>query len=83
MPSRFFFTLVNNGDVIPDEEGVVTSDAQTALDSAMEVIRELQAEDPSAADEWQGWRLEITGEAGQVIGSLALDEPLSKMPSRH
>ncbi|QRM27876.1 hypothetical protein [Microvirga sp. VF16] len=83
MPSRFFFTLVNREDVIPDEEGVLVADAQSALNSAMEVIRELQAEDPSAAAEWKGWRLEITGEAGQVIGSLALDEPLSKMPSRH
>jgi hypothetical protein len=36
-----------------------------------------------SAAEWQGWKLEITDEAGQVIESLSLDDPLSTKPLRH
>jgi hypothetical protein len=46
---------------------------QTALISAMEMVEELRAEDPSAADEWQGWRLEIVDASGRTVHTMPLD----------
>lgn len=83
MQCRFYFHLTNGEDVIHDEGGVQVSDLQAALTAAMEVIQELKAEDPTSTDEWQGWRLEITDEAGRVVESLALNDPLSAHCSRH
>jgi hypothetical protein len=83
MHSRFYFHLNNGEDVIRDEEGILVSDIDAALIAAMEVIQELRAEDSVSAAEWQGWKLEITDEAGQVIESLSLDDPLSTKPLRH
>jgi hypothetical protein len=77
MPSRFYFHLNNGEDVIRDEEGILVSDADAALIAAMEVIQELRAQDAALATEWQGWRLEITDEAGRIIESLSLDDPVS------
>jgi hypothetical protein len=83
MSSRYYFNLTDGEVVIRDEEGILVSDVQAALVSALEVVRELRAEDPSVAAEWQGWRLEIVDEAGRVIESLSLDDPHSKNASRH
>lgn len=83
MLCRYCFNLTNGEEVIHDEEGIQLSDIQAALAAAVEVIRELLAEDPSTVDEWKGWRLEIVDEAGQVIESLSLDDPYSKNASRH
>jgi hypothetical protein len=83
MHSRFYFHLNNGEDVIRDEEGTLVSDIDAALIAAMEVIQELRAEDAVSAAEWQGWRLEITDEAGRVIESLSLDDPFSTGLLRH
>jgi hypothetical protein len=82
MPTRFYFNLTDGEEVIRDEESILVSDVQAALEPAMEVIREIRAEDLLAA-ECQGWRLEIVDEAGRVIESLSLDDPLTKNASRH
>ncbi len=55
----------------------MVSDADAALIAAMEVIQELRAQDAVSAAEWQGWTLEITDEAGRIIESLSLDDPVS------
>jgi hypothetical protein len=83
MPSRFYFHLNNGEEVIRDEEGVLVLDADAALIAAMEIIQELRAEDSVSAAQWEGWRLEITDEAGKVIESLSLDDPLSTTSRRH
>jgi hypothetical protein len=83
MHFRFYFHLKNGDDVICDEDGILVSDIDAALIAAMEVIQELRDEDSVSAAEWQGWELEITDEAGRVIESLSLDDPLSTKPLRH
>ena len=69
--------------MIRDEEGILVLDADAALIAAMEIIQELRAEDSVSAAQWEGWRLEITDEAGKVIESLSLDDPLSTTSRRH
>jgi hypothetical protein len=70
---RYYFHLTNGEAVIRDEEGTEVSSMQTALISAMEMVEELRAEDPSAADEWQGWRLEIADASGRTVYTMPLD----------
>jgi hypothetical protein len=59
--------------LIRDEEGTEVSSMQSALISAMEMIEELRAENPSEADEWQGWRLEIVDASGRTVYTMPLD----------
>jgi hypothetical protein len=40
-------------------------------------------QDPASANDWKGWRLQITDESGRVVESLDLDGPLSVHSSRH
>ncbi len=70
---RYYFHLTNGEAVIRDEEGTEVSSMQTALISAMEMVEELRAEDPSAAEEWQGWRLAIVDASGRTVQTLPLD----------
>jgi hypothetical protein len=79
----FYFHLNNGEDVIHDEESVLVSNADAALIAAMAVIQEFRAEDTMSAAEWQGWRLEMTDEAGRVIESLSLDDTLTTKLLRH
>jgi hypothetical protein len=70
---RYYFHLTNGEATIRDEEGTEVSSMQTALISAMEMVEELRAEDPSAADEWQGWSLEIVDASGRTVHTMPLD----------
>jgi hypothetical protein len=70
---RYYFHLTNGEALIRDEEGTEVSSMQSALISAMEMIEELRAENPSEADEWQGWRLEIVDASGRTVYTMPLD----------
>ena len=70
---RYYFHLTNGEDVIRDDEGIDAFSIQSALISAMEMIEELRTEDPSAAGEWQGWRLEIADASGRTVHTMPLD----------
>ena len=70
---RYYFHLTNGEAVIRDNEGIEAFSIQSALISAMELIEELRTEDPSAADEWQGWRLEIVDASGRTVHTMLLD----------
>jgi hypothetical protein len=71
--ARYFFNLTNGDAMIRDEEGIEASSLQAAVISAMEAVEELRAQDPSNADEWQGWRLEIVDAEGRAVHAIPLD----------
>ena len=73
MSARYFFNLTNGDAMIRDEEGIVASSTQAAVISALEAVEELRAQDPSHADEWQGWWLEIVNASGQAVQTIPLD----------
>jgi len=81
MPAHYYFNLTNGDEVIQDEDGIEVADVRTALIHAFEAIAELRNEDASASSEWQGWRLDIIDDGGNLIHSLPLDgaapDPLS------
>ena len=70
---RYYFHLTNGEASIRDEEGTEVSSMQSALISAMEMIEELRAEDPSAADEWLGWWLEVVDASGRTVHTMPLE----------
>ena len=70
---RYYFHLTNGEALIRDEEGTEVSSMQSALISAMEMIEELRAEDPSAADEWLGWWLEVVDASGRMVHHMPLE----------
>jgi hypothetical protein len=72
---RIYFHLAHDGVVLHDWEGVDVSDLQDALAWAEMAIEEHRCEEPSAAQDWSGWQLEVTDAVGQVLASLDLDNP--------
>lgn len=82
MPHRFYFNLTNGADVVRDEDGIEHVSMDAALIQAMRAIEELRAQDPLAAEDWQGWSLEIVDASGRTVRSLPLGSPDSKRSSR-
>ena len=70
---RYYFHLTDDTEVIRDDEGVEAPDDRSAVTFAMAAVRELKAEGPSAASEWQGWRLEIIDSSGRPVTCIRLD----------
>ncbi len=72
-PARYYFNLTDGATMIRDEEGILACSLQAAVVSAMEAVEELRAQDPSHADEWRGWRLEIVDASRQAVQTIPLD----------
>jgi hypothetical protein len=71
--TRYYFNLTDGEIMIRDEEGIEMASIQAAVLSAMEVVEELRAQDPSHSAEWQGWRLEIVDTFGRAVQTIPLD----------
>ena len=72
---RCHFNLTDQHEVLIDHEGLEVADFEKALEEAMSALREMREEDPAAARDWAGWKLEITDESGVLLTSIALDDP--------
>ena len=74
MSARLYFDLVNSHESIPDREGIEVDDVGQAKASALAaMIEELWQEDASTAQDWSGWTLNVSDDAGRVVFSLDLD----------
>src|SRR5215212_8738412 len=74
---RLYFDLLNGGTLMPDVHGVEVSDLDEAHRAALAMIRMLRQEDPSAAQDWSGWRLDAINPAGTVVFTIHLDRVVS------
>jgi hypothetical protein len=70
---RYFFHLVGAYDTLLDEEGVEVADMDELRVQAEKAVEELRSEDPSAARDWKGWRLEVADTSGAVLLTINLD----------
>ena len=70
---RYFFHLVDAHDRVLDEDGVEVADTDHLRAHAQKAVEELRSEDPSAARDWRGWRLEVTDTSGAVLVTINLD----------
>ena len=73
---RCYFHLVSRHDVILDNIGVEVANLESAEAEARQAIRDLRQEDDQTDEEWQGWQLNVTDAAGQVLLSIPLDTSL-------
>ena len=76
MPARLYFDLVNTHDSMPDREGVEIVDIRLAKAAIVEMVDELRQEDASMVQEWSGWTLNVSDDAGRVVFSLDLDSAI-------
>jgi hypothetical protein len=70
--ARLYFHLTNGNEVIRDETGIEIDDWQSAGREADAVIAEMRRLGDFTAQEWTGWRFEITTESGVVLTSIGL-----------
>jgi FtsZ-binding cell division protein ZapB len=73
---RCYFHLVSRHDVILDNIGVEVANLESAEAEARQAIRDLRQEDDQTDEEWQGWQLNVTDAAGQLLVSIPLDTSL-------
>jgi hypothetical protein len=73
---RCYFHLVSRHDVILDNFGVEVANLESAEAEARQAIRDLRQEDDQTDEEWQGWQLNVTDAAGQLLVSIPLDTSL-------
>ena len=73
---RCYFHLVSRHEVILDNIGVEVSNLESAEAEARQAIWDLRQEDDQTDEEWQGWQLNVTDAAGQLLLSIPLSTPL-------
>jgi len=62
--TRLYFDLRDHQYTLPDLDGVEVSDVDEAQRVALSMIRKLHREDPSAAQDWSGWKVSAVDPAG-------------------
>jgi hypothetical protein len=72
MSTRLYFNLIRTDDAIPDREGVEVDDVRHAKATAVAMVDELRQEDTPAAQEWSGWMLNVSDDAGRVVFAIDL-----------
>jgi hypothetical protein len=70
---RCFFHLRGNGSEILDEDGVEVGSVEEARTEALKAIGEMRREDPCLQHHWNGWRLTIVSDGGQVVSMIPLN----------
>ncbi len=78
---RCYFHLADDHDHIADDEGVEVSDLPQACADALAAIEELRLGSALGAQDWRGWRLDITDEAGLVLLSIPIQQNYTSPPS--
>jgi hypothetical protein len=73
MSARLYFDLVNSHESLPDRDGIEVVDVRHVKATVVEMLGELRQEDASSAQDWSGWTLNVSDDAGRVVFSLDLD----------
>ncbi|EIM24412.1 DUF6894 family protein [Microvirga lotononidis] len=71
--ARYFFHLVSDHEVIPDEEGIDLWNEEGALLSVIRAANGLIKEG-LMSDEWQDWCLEVMDGTGRTILRISLSD---------
>jgi hypothetical protein len=70
---RYYFNLVKGDDLVRDFVGLELSENEVISTVSVNLMAEIEAEDPDLLVPWAGWRLQVTDGDGSVITALALD----------
>jgi hypothetical protein len=70
---RYFFHLVDADRSLLDHEGLNVADPKELRAEIAKAVEQMRQEDPSAANDWKGWWLEVTDTSGAVLLTINLD----------
>ncbi|NNM74066.1 DUF6894 family protein [Enterovirga aerilata] len=80
---RCYFHLQKGGEEIRDETGAEVSDLDEARAEALKAIAELRGEDPDLQEDWNGWKLRIVNDRGELLSVLRLNQISHPVPGQH
>jgi hypothetical protein len=70
---RYYFHLVRDDERIPDDDGAELNPEDLRPDLLLRLLQTIRTgEDPSLVEEWHGWSVEITDEAGRVVQVIVI-----------
>lgn len=70
---RYYFHLVRGDERISDEVGAELQHEDLRPDLLLRILQRIEnGEDPSLVQEWRGWSVEITHEAGRVVQVIVI-----------
>lgn len=71
--ARYYFNLAKDGERITDEEGVELQPNDLQHDVMLRVVQSLRSsEAPDLVEDWRGWSVEVTDEAGDIVQVVRL-----------
>ena len=71
---RFYFHLVGPSGAISDDTGLEALSLEVAEVESRQAIQEILNEGMIAAEDWEGWQLEITDASQHVLLTIPLDQ---------
>ena len=71
---RFYFHLVGPSGAISDDTGLEALSLEVAEVESRQAIQEILNEGMVAAEDWEGWQLEITDASQHVLLTIPLDQ---------
>lgn len=79
--ARFFFHFSSREDSVLDMDGVELRDLRTAHAHALAIIRDMMAMF-SDAEDWRGWRIEITDTDWRTLLTVLFPDRASNLPAQ-
>jgi hypothetical protein len=75
---RLYFHLVSDFAEVPDTDGVEVRDISDLRPQILKALEEIRKGEPHLLEEGRGWRVNVADDSGQVLFSLALDNPADR-----
>ena len=75
---RLYFHVVSDFAEIPDTDGLEVRDTSDLRPQILKALEEIRKEKPHLLEEGRGWRVNVADDSGQVLFSLALDNPADR-----
>ena len=75
---RLYFHLVSDFAEIPDTDGLEVRATGDLRPQILKALEEIRKEKPHLFEEGRGWRVNVADDSGQVLFSLALDDPADR-----
>ena len=75
---RLYFHLVSDLAEIPDTDGLEVRNTGDLRPQILKALEEIRKEKPHLSEDGRGWRVNVADDSGQVLFSLALDNPADR-----
>jgi hypothetical protein len=71
------FNIITHGNTLHDTEGVELPDLETACFRAIRIARDTIATEAKSGNIPIGWRIDIIGETGEVVGTMPFGDTVT------